>query len=155
MVAYYRHLEVELTRPSVANGLEDPDDHWKPDLSLWLPAASSPPSLTGKTASDSAWKDALSYYGMLYIGHNGGPELLRKTLRSAEANRPVDSALNHRDYLLFKHWRSRLLMGNMARFVIALDAFLRLDQMIGTAPKDYPTAAPDTTDPNTRNWAVQ
>jgi len=42
----------------------------------------------------------------------------------------------------------------MARFVIGLDAFLRLDEMVGKAPNDYAAATADTLAPSDRSWGV-
>jgi hypothetical protein len=154
MVAYYRHIETEVHRPSTDNDFQATDG-FKPDLTKWFPAGSSPPSLVGVTPNDAAWKDYLTYYAVLYLGHNGGPTLLREAMRGVESNIPGATALTHRDWFVARHLRSRDYMGNVARFIIGLDAFLRLDYMAGATPGDYATAAPDTTDPAGRAWGLK
>ena len=78
MVAFYRQMEAGI--------LKGDDDFatavWKRDPA-WVTA---PPDLTGKTPSDPEWRDYLSYYGMIYIAHNGGPGTWAATIRTAETD---------------------------------------------------------------------
>ncbi len=150
MVSYYRHIELEMH--NAASTVIKDTASW--DRTDWLPAGSSPPDLTGKGPLDVEWKDYLTYYGMLYIGHNGGPGTLVDFLEGVTTARPSGSALSHRDWLIFQHRRDNSTISRMARFVIGLDAFMRLNYMEGAAPSTYAAATADTTAPGGRTWVT-
>ncbi|CAE6794391.1 hypothetical protein [Nitrospira defluvii] len=148
MVAYFREIEAGILGNTSAfvNGA------WTRNASWVAP----PPDLTGKTPADTEWKDYLSYYGMVYIGYNGGPSTWADTIKTAETAM-VGSPLQYRDFLLFKHRRDRVVIGNMVRFVIGLDAFLRLRYLDNEAPQNFAAASADTTAAATRTvakWGV-
>jgi hypothetical protein len=150
MAGFFRQLEIQINHPSTANGFAEAG--WSPDAG-WLPVGSSPPDLTGKGPADPEWKDYLTYYALIYMVYNTSTETWRKYVKGAEAARlAAGSALSLRDFLVFKHARGRHVIGNMVRFAIGLDAFLRLDLLEGKAPKDYAAATPDTTPATTRAW---
>jgi hypothetical protein len=67
---------------------------------------------------------------------------------------PGDWALSLRDFLMFRHRRDSQVMQNAVRFMIGLDAFLRLNLMEGLSPICYPVADADTTAPSGRAWGV-
>jgi hypothetical protein len=150
MAGFFRYLEAQVRTPTVANGYASVG--WAPAAG-WLPAGSSPPNLTGHTATDVQWKDYLSYYALIYLAYNNRADTWRDTIRAAEVARASSgSTMSLRDYLLFRHDRDRMRIGNMVRFVIGLDAFLRLDFMEGATPADFPAASPDTTPTAGRAW---
>jgi hypothetical protein len=150
MAGFFRQLETQINNASTANGFAEVG--WSPDPG-WLPAGSSPPDLTGKGPADPEWKDYLTYYALIYMVYNTSKPTWRKYVKGAEAARlAAGSPLSLRDFLVFKHARGRFVIGNMVRFAIGLDAFLRLDFLEGKAPKDYAAATPDATPATTRGW---
>lgn len=136
MAGFYRQLERDLN--AGANGFDAP-------TAAWLPVGSSPPALVRGDGSrvgpnDTEWKDFLSYYGMIYISYNSNPASLnafRTSAAAAVAARPGGWAFTLRDFLLFQHRRDDSIIRRMCRFVIALDAYLRLNLMQGLNPVDY------------------
>jgi hypothetical protein len=123
-----------------------------PDKAAWLPAASSPPPIGGFHPDSDQWRDFISYYALIYLAYNAGPQTWAAHVAGAEAARTASgSSLSRRDYLLFRYWPAaapatlRLGIFNMVRFAVALDDYLRLDFLDGRAPKDYAAAAPDNT----------
>ncbi len=153
MAGFFRHIEAQIRAAVLAdNPFSQPP--WHPDPA-WFPAASSPPDLTGKSPTDIAWKDYISYFALIYAGYNTAPENWRALVRSAQADHANEaSPLGLRDFFLFRHSRGNQVIDHVVRFAVGLDAFLRLDSMLGKAPKDYPTATPDTTAPAGRAWGV-
>jgi hypothetical protein len=150
MAGFFRQLEIQINHANVSNGFAEAG--WSPDAA-WLPVGSSPPDLTGKGPTDPEWKDYLTYYALIYMVYNTSTETWRKYVKGAEAARlAAGSALSLRDFLVFKHARGRHVIGNMVRFAIGLDAFLRLDYLQGKAPKDYAAATADTTPVAARGW---
>ena len=136
MAGFYRQLERDM-RAGI-NGFDAPP-------AAWFPAGSSPPAMIRGDGSrvgptDTEWKDFLSYYGMIYISYNSNPATLvtfRDTATAAAAAFPGGWAFTLRDFLLFRHRRDNAIIRRMCRFVIALDAYLRLDLMQGRNPVDY------------------
>lgn len=150
MAGFFRQLELDMH--AGRNGFNPPD-------SDWLPAASSPPDLVGEegekvSVTDTEWKDFLSYYGMIYIAYNSNPATLEDFKIGAEAAVPADWPLSLRDFLLFEHSRYKEVIQNMARFVVGLDAYLRLNLMEGMSPGEYEEADADATPPADRTWGV-
>jgi hypothetical protein len=147
MIAYFREMEAGIKAGTgvFADGAWTRNPAW----------VAAPPDLTGKTPADPEWRDYLSYYGMIYIAHNGGPGAWRATIKSAETAM-TGSPLTFRDFLLFRHRRDRVVIGNMVRFVIGLDAFLRVRYLDGVAPGAFAAAAADKTPTANRNpvWGV-
>ncbi len=164
MVGFFRLLEIGINAPTIANKFAQAD--WTPDVARWLPAGSSPPALVRGDESrvrpaDPEWKDYLSYYGLIYLAYNGGPNPWEAgpaswcvLARSAELANPPGSPLSLRDFLLFRHQRADPVIKRMVRFVVGLDAFLRLDLMEGLAPSKYAAAKGDVTPPAGRAWGI-
>jgi hypothetical protein len=150
MVGWFRHTEREMRAPTVANRFATAT--WSADPA-WFPAGASPPDLIGVLPDEPAWKDYLTYYGLVYIAYNAGPAAWVNTLRTAEAAHGA-SPLSLRDFLVFRAQRQRQVIGNMVRFVIGLDAFLRVNYLGDLAPADYPSAAVRTTPASGRSWGV-
>ena len=152
MAGFYRELELDMN--GAKNGFARAG--WPEPA--WLPTAPHPPMLTaaaGGTAvpTDPEWKDYLSYYGMIYVAYNSSPSSLLAFVDGANAARAAaGSTLSPRDFLLFKHSRDKDIIQRMVRFVIALDAYLRLDFMHGVPPADYAAASADITSPAGRSW---
>jgi hypothetical protein len=150
MAGFFRQRESFVRNPTTANKLAEVG--WAPDPG-WLPASSSPPDLTGKTPADPEWKDYLTYYALIYLLYNTSPATWVKYVKGAEAGRiAAGSPLSLRDYLVFEHGRDRVVVGNLVRFAIGLDAYLRLNYLDGLAPKDYAGAAADLTAASVRGW---
>jgi hypothetical protein len=149
MVGFFRHLEDKITSQPMAQPFLvanlDP---------AWLPVGQSPPDLTGKTAADPEWRNYLTYYGLIYMAYNTKPSVWRALVTSAQQDRPLGSPLTLRDFLVFRHRRNAEVIDHVVRFVVGLDAFLRIDALDGHAPAAYAGVMPDVTDPATRAWGV-
>ena len=147
MAGFLRQLEVQAEKREGGFSTLPPE---------CLPAGASPPSLTVGGArvgpNDPAWKDYLTYYGMLYFSYNSTPASLVAFANSAKAALGA-SGLSLRDFICFRHQRGNEVIGNVARFIVALDAFLRLDLMTGQPPSAYSTASGDASDPAPRGGA--
>jgi hypothetical protein len=147
MAGFFRQLEVELqtgTGGYAGSVLPSP---------AWLPAGASPPDLSGRTPTDTQWKDYLTYYALVYMSYNSSPATVLGLVAGATAAHGA-SPLGMRDFLLFQHNRSHVVLINAVRFMIALDAYLRLDYMQRTAPRDYDKATPQTVLASARTWTT-
>lgn len=139
MVSFFRYLETLIHNPTLNNRFATLD--WEANPAWLIP----PPDVTNKTPTDVEWKDYLTYYALIYIAYNGGPNpwdpaspnTWVELVRGAEENRPGLWAHTLRDYLLFQHERAHPTIRKTCRFVVALDAFLRLNLMEGRKPGEY------------------
>ena len=121
-----------------------------------LPVGKSPPNLmvggVRVSPTDSAWKDYLTYYGMLYFSYNSTPAGLVAFANAAKAAMGA-SPLSLRDFIVFRHQRANEVIQNVARFVVALDAYLRLDTMVGQPLSTFGATNGDASDPTPRSGA--
>jgi hypothetical protein len=150
MAGFYRQLERDMN--AGINGFDAP-------TAAWLPVGSSPPALVRGDGSrvgpnDTEWKDFLSYYGMIYISYNSNPASLNAFRTSAAAALPGGWAFTLRDFLLFRHRRDDSIIRRMCRFVIALDAYLRLHLMQGLNPVDYAATNGNATALPANRWGL-
>ncbi len=109
-----------------------------------------PPPSPGVDALDPARADYIAYWATVYLAFNSSPGVWKKWVDLAQARRrSTDRATN---YLLYRLDNSttappnlpvNAALGNMMRFAVALDAYLRID---------YDTGAVDTSDPSGRHW---
>ncbi len=150
MAGFYRQLELDLK--AGINGFDAPSEEW-------LPEGFSPPPLVRDDDSrvgpnDAEWKDYLSYYGMIYISYNSRPDLLVLAQGGVQNDVPGDWAFSLRDYLLFRHARDNAIIRRMCRFVIALDAYMRLDLMHNLNPQQYEGTDGDVTALPADRWGL-
>ncbi len=151
MAGFYRQLERDMN--AGINGFNAP-------TADWLPVGSSPPSLIKGDGSlvgptETAWKDFLSYYGMIYISYNSTPNTLGVFQNGAAGAIPAGWApKTFRDFLLFRHLRGNAIVRRMCRFVIALDAYMRLNLMLNRNPVDYAGINGDATALPANRWGI-
>src|SRR5207248_2175521 len=121
MAGFYRQLELDAR--ALRNGFATLPPECQPV------GASPPPLVVGGVPlkpTDTGWKDYLTFYGMIYFSYNASPSSLVSFATAAKAALGA-SPLSLRDFMLFRHSRGNEVIQNVARFVIALDAYLRID----------------------------
>ncbi|HEX8111878.1 MAG TPA: hypothetical protein VF516_29300, partial [Kofleriaceae bacterium] len=138
---YFRLMEAQILAGK--NGFVSPDPAY----------LTPPPSLAGKTPLDVEYRDYITYYAMIYLAYNAGASVWRPALATAEAGRGA-TPLGRRDFLFFRSNRELQGMVHCCHFMIALDAFLRIDYLDGKQPVDFAAASGYSGSVAGRAWGV-